>query len=95
MRAFLGTGYRLAQAQHDRVAAARLLSDPALPPALRAAARTILTASDPEEVRWFLEVGQYEIIDCCFVTGSRPSVRTRLRPEPDAAEDVRAPSRGA
>ncbi|UPZ26680.1 ALF repeat-containing protein [Streptomyces sp. LRE541] len=61
MRAFLDTGYRLAQAQDDRVALAQLYSKPDTSPEVKAAVRTILRTSDPEEMRWFLEVGQYEI----------------------------------
>ncbi|MET7291254.1 ALF repeat-containing protein [Streptomyces griseoloalbus] len=61
MRAFLETGYRLAQAQDDRVALAQLYSKPGTRPELKAAIRAVLGTSDPEEMRWFLEVGQYEV----------------------------------
>ncbi|MEU9355785.1 ALF repeat-containing protein [Streptomyces griseoloalbus] len=61
MRAFLDTGYRLAQAQDDRVALAQLMSGPETTPAVWAAAYKVLKASDPEEMRWFLEIGQYQV----------------------------------
>jgi hypothetical protein len=61
MRAFLESGYRLAQAQDDRVALAQLYSMPTTSPALKTAIRSVLSTSDPEEMRWFLEVGQYEV----------------------------------
>ncbi|MEU1850048.1 ALF repeat-containing protein [Streptomyces sp. NPDC019990] len=61
MRASLETGYRLAQAQDDRVALARLISRPGTTPAVKAAAIAVLRVSDPEEMRWFLEVGQYRV----------------------------------
>ena len=61
MRAFLDTGYRLAQAQDDRVALAQLMSRPETTPAVWAAVREVLGVSDPEEMRWFLEVGQYQV----------------------------------
>ncbi|GGV80437.1 hypothetical protein GCM10010340_09010 [Streptomyces griseoloalbus] len=59
-RAFLETGYRLAQAEDDRVAVARLLADPAISDALRAAAEEVIDGT-PEELRYFLEVGRYEV----------------------------------
>ncbi|MFI2507344.1 ALF repeat-containing protein [Streptomyces sp. NPDC018972] len=61
MRAFLESGYRLAQAQDDRVALVQLYSMPTTSPALKTAIRSVLSTSDPEEMRWFLEVGQYEV----------------------------------
>ncbi|MBB5124726.1 ALF repeat-containing protein [Streptomyces griseoloalbus] len=61
MRAFLETGYRLAQAQDDRVALVQLYSKPDTSPELKAAIRAVLSTGDPEEMRWFLEVGQYEV----------------------------------
>ncbi|WOT40276.1 ALF repeat-containing protein [Streptomyces coeruleorubidus] len=54
------TGYRLAQAEDDRVAVARILADPAISDALRAAAGEVIDGT-PEELRYFLEVGQYEV----------------------------------
>ncbi|MFD1664930.1 ALF repeat-containing protein, partial [Streptomyces calvus] len=59
-RAFLETGYRLAQAEDDRVTVARMLADPSISDALRAAAEEVIDGT-PEELRYFLEVGQYEI----------------------------------
>ncbi|MET7292137.1 ALF repeat-containing protein, partial [Streptomyces griseoloalbus] len=59
-RAFLETGYRLAQAEDDRVAVARMLADPGISDALRAAAEEVIDGT-PEELRYFLEVGRYEI----------------------------------
>jgi len=61
MRAFLETGYRLAQAEDDRVALAQLISRPETTPEVRTAAIALLRVSDPEEMRWFLEVGQYQV----------------------------------
>lgn len=60
LRNFLKTGYRLAQAEDDRVAVARILADPTISNALRAAAETAIDGT-PEELRYFLEVGQYEV----------------------------------
>ncbi|MDK1344719.1 ALF repeat-containing protein [Streptomyces sp. 378] len=60
LRAFLETGYRLAQAEDDRVAIARILADPAISDALRAAAEDAIDGT-PEELRYFLEVGRYEV----------------------------------
>ncbi|MFE9439681.1 ALF repeat-containing protein [Streptomyces sp. NPDC006602] len=60
LRAFLETGYRLAQAEDDRVAIARILADPSISDALRAAAEKAIDGT-PEELRYFLEVGQYEV----------------------------------
>ncbi|QCD57794.1 ALF repeat-containing protein [Streptomyces hawaiiensis] len=60
LRAFLETGYRLAQAEDDRVAVARILADPAISDALRAAAADVIDGT-PEELRYFLEVGRYEV----------------------------------
>ncbi|WP_066943356.1 ALF repeat-containing protein [Streptomyces lushanensis] len=60
LRAFLETGYRLAQAEDDRVAVARILADPTISDALRAAAEAVIDGT-PEELRYFLEVGQYEV----------------------------------
>lgn len=60
MRAFLETGYRLARAEDDRVAVARILADATISDALRAAAGTAIDGT-PEELRYFLEVGQYEV----------------------------------
>ncbi|MFF7139682.1 ALF repeat-containing protein, partial [Streptomyces nodosus] len=61
LRAFLETGYRLAQAEDDRVAIFRILADPASSDALREAATEALTAGTPEDLRYFLEVGRYEV----------------------------------
>lgn len=58
-RAFLETGCRLAQFEDDRVAIARMLADPTISPALRAAADQAL--STPEAARYFLEHGQFEV----------------------------------
>ncbi|MFC9288682.1 ALF repeat-containing protein [Streptomyces sp. NPDC057052] len=61
MRAWLETGYPLAQAEDDRIAIARLLADPDISDALRAAAGTALDDNTPEALRHFLEVGRYEV----------------------------------
>ncbi|MFC5215410.1 ALF repeat-containing protein [Streptomyces coerulescens] len=60
LRAFLETGYRLAVAEDDRVRVARILADPTISDALRAAAETVIDGT-PEELRYFIEVGQYEV----------------------------------
>ncbi|PAZ12683.1 hypothetical protein CLM62_28730 [Streptomyces sp. SA15] len=60
LRAFLETGYRLARAEDDRVRIARILADPTISAALRAAAEQAIEGT-PEEMRYFLEVGQYEV----------------------------------
>ncbi|MGW2827390.1 ALF repeat-containing protein [Streptomyces sp. NPDC001443] len=60
LRAFRETGYRLAQAEDDRVAVARILADPTISTALRAAAEDAIDGT-PEELRYFLEVGRYEV----------------------------------
>ncbi|MGC2999264.1 hypothetical protein ACPF8X_13085, partial [Streptomyces sp. G35A] len=61
MRAWLESGYRLAQAEDDRVAIFRILADPDSSDALRAAAGAALDDNTPEALRHFLEVGQYEV----------------------------------
>ncbi|MFP8941199.1 ALF repeat-containing protein [Streptomyces fenghuangensis] len=60
LRAFLETGYRLAQAEDDRVAVARILADPTISDALREAAEEVIDGT-PEELRYFLETGRYEV----------------------------------
>ncbi|MFC8369343.1 ALF repeat-containing protein [Streptomyces sp. NPDC057239] len=60
LRTWLETGYRLAQAEDDRVAVARMLADPDISDALRAAAEEVIDGT-PEELRYFLETGQYEV----------------------------------
>ncbi|MCH5677801.1 ALF repeat-containing protein [Streptomyces gilvus] len=61
LRAFLETGYRLAQAEDDRVAIARILADPATSDAVRVAAQAALDDGSPEALRYFLEHGRYEV----------------------------------
>ncbi|MFE9470805.1 ALF repeat-containing protein [Streptomyces griseofuscus] len=58
LRAFLKTGYRLAQAEDDRVAVFRILADPATGAVLRAAAEKALDDGTPEALRAFLEHGR-------------------------------------
>ncbi|MEW1693367.1 ALF repeat-containing protein, partial [Streptomyces sp. NPDC091263] len=60
LRTFLETGYRLAQAEDDSVAVARILADPHISSALRAAAEDVIDGT-PEELRYFLEYGRYEV----------------------------------
>ncbi|MGW6736233.1 ALF repeat-containing protein [Streptomyces sp. NPDC055013] len=60
LRAFLETGHRLARAEDDRVRVARILADPTISDALRAAAEDAIDGT-PEELRYFLETGQYEV----------------------------------
>ncbi|MET7312220.1 ALF repeat-containing protein [Streptomyces sp. NPDC005571] len=52
------SGYRLAQAEDDRVAIFRILADEHISSALRAAAEDAVDGT-PEEMRYFLEHGQY------------------------------------
>ncbi len=61
MRAWLETGYRLAQAEDDAVYIARMLANPDISDALRAAANAALDDGSPETLRYFREVGQYEV----------------------------------
>ncbi|WP_030263629.1 ALF repeat-containing protein [Streptomyces violens] len=61
MRAWLETGYRLAQAEDDAVYIARLLATPNISDSLRAAANAALDDGSPETLRYFREVGQYEV----------------------------------
>ncbi|MGW1725011.1 ALF repeat-containing protein [Streptomyces sp. NPDC002306] len=60
LRAFLATGFRLARAEDDRVAVFRILADPTISDGLRAAAEKVVDGT-PEELRYFLEVGRYEV----------------------------------
>ncbi|MEU1483422.1 ALF repeat-containing protein [Streptomyces sp. NPDC005752] len=60
MRQWLETGYPLAQAEDDRVALFRILARPDISDALRAAVGEAIDGT-PEEMRYFLEYGQYEI----------------------------------
>lgn len=61
MRAWLETGYRLAQAEDDSVAIFTMLADPDISDAMRQAIFTVLNDGTPEALRHFLEVGQYEV----------------------------------
>ncbi|WP_076971384.1 ALF repeat-containing protein [Streptomyces sparsogenes] len=61
MRAWLETGYRLAQAEDDAFYIARMLANPNISDALRAAANAALDDGSPETLRYFREVGQYEV----------------------------------
>ncbi|WP_030660085.1 ALF repeat-containing protein [Streptomyces rimosus] len=61
MRAFVKTGYRLARAEDDRFAILRMLNRADLGPALRKAAEKAVSDNVPEDMRHFLEVGQYEL----------------------------------
>ncbi|MET7316411.1 hypothetical protein ABZX83_13640, partial [Streptomyces thermoviolaceus] len=60
-RAFLETGYRNAQWEDDRVAIVTILGKPDTSDALRAAANRALDDGSPEALRYFLEVGQYQV----------------------------------
>ncbi|MFJ7076016.1 ALF repeat-containing protein [Streptomyces sp. NPDC098781] len=60
LRAYLETGYRLARAEDDRVRVFRILADPTISDALRTAAEQVIDGT-PEELRYFIEVGQYEV----------------------------------
>ncbi|MEV2245941.1 ALF repeat-containing protein [Streptomyces sp. NPDC049970] len=60
IRQWLETGHRLAQAEDDRVALFRILARPDISDALRAAVGEAIGGT-PEEMRYFLEYGQYEL----------------------------------
>ncbi|WP_374935944.1 ALF repeat-containing protein [Streptomyces sp. SM10] len=60
VRQWLETGYRLAQAEDDRVAIVSILNRPGISDALRAAVQEAIEGT-PEEMRYFLEYGQYEV----------------------------------
>ncbi|MEU9564822.1 ALF repeat-containing protein [Streptomyces sp. NPDC048161] len=60
IRQWLETGYRLAQAEDDRVALVRILARPDISEAMRAAVSKAIDGT-PEEMRYFLEYGQYEV----------------------------------
>ncbi|MET8741632.1 ALF repeat-containing protein, partial [Streptomyces sp. NPDC004728] len=60
IRQWLETGYRLAQAEDDRVAIVRILARPDISEAMRAAVDKAIDGT-PEEMRYFLEYGQYEV----------------------------------
>ncbi|CAM5632213.1 ALF repeat-containing protein [Streptomyces avidinii] len=58
--AFLATGLRLAQAEDDRVAVATILARPGISDALYAEIQRLLDGGTPEELRYFITVGQYQ-----------------------------------
>jgi len=60
LRTFHEIDYPRARAEDDRVAIFRILSDPNISSALRAAAVEAIRGT-PEEMRYFLEHGQYEV----------------------------------
>ncbi|MFC8227910.1 ALF repeat-containing protein [Streptomyces sp. NPDC057287] len=60
MRTWLETGYRVAQAEDDRVAIVSILNRPGISAALRAAVQEAVDGT-PEEMRYFLEYGRYEV----------------------------------
>ncbi|MCT9093852.1 ALF repeat-containing protein [Streptomyces sp. ASQP_92] len=60
LRAFITTGYRLAQAEDDRVAISRILATPGISAALRAACNKALDGT-PEDMRHFLESRQFAL----------------------------------
>ncbi|MEU3223472.1 hypothetical protein ABZ695_09950 [Streptomyces sp. NPDC006976] len=60
VREWLETGYRLAQAEDDSVALFRMLGEPDISDAMRAAVIEAIQGT-PEEMRYFLEYGQYEV----------------------------------
>ncbi|MFD6619563.1 ALF repeat-containing protein [Streptomyces albidoflavus] len=61
-RAWLDTGYRLAQAEDDRVALVRMLGNPDISASLSAAINAVLDDGSPEAARYFREVGQYKMV---------------------------------
>ncbi|WP_346093643.1 ALF repeat-containing protein [Streptomyces olivaceiscleroticus] len=63
MRAWLENGYRLAQAEDDAVYIVRMLADPDISASMRAAINAALDDGSPETLRYFREVGQYEVTD--------------------------------
>ncbi|NEY37435.1 hypothetical protein GTU99_35965, partial [Streptomyces sp. PRKS01-65] len=78
MRAWLETGYRIAQAEDDRVAITRLLADPDSGRRVIAEANALLDANDPEAMRAWLETG-YRIAQA---EDDRVAI-TRLLADPD------------
>ncbi|MFG2719643.1 ALF repeat-containing protein [Streptomyces sp. NPDC048416] len=60
LRAFRTTGYPKARTEDDRVAIFVILAKPGISDALRAAAGKALDGT-PEDMRYFLEVGQYNV----------------------------------
>ncbi|MFG2978097.1 ALF repeat-containing protein [Streptomyces sp. NPDC048331] len=58
--AFLATGLRRAQAEDDRVAIARILGRPGISDAMYAEIARLLDGGTPEELRYFVAVGQYQ-----------------------------------
>ncbi|MFF8714366.1 ALF repeat-containing protein [Streptomyces sp. NPDC015184] len=60
IRQWLETGYRLARAEDDQVALFRILARPDIGDAMRAAVVEVIDGT-PEEMRHFLEYGQYEV----------------------------------
>lgn len=61
MRTWLGSGYRLAQAEDDAVYIVRMLANPKISAALRASANAALDDGSPETLRYFRQKGQYEV----------------------------------
>ncbi|TDC22808.1 hypothetical protein E1265_14745 [Streptomyces sp. 8K308] len=61
VREFRESGYRLAQFEDDKVAVFRILADPTISDALRAAAQQAIENATPESLRYFLEHGRYEV----------------------------------
>ncbi|WP_089106834.1 ALF repeat-containing protein [Streptomyces hyaluromycini] len=58
---FRWTGYRLAQAEDDRVYIIHMLTDPNISDAMYDAIQAVLDDGSPEALRYFRTVGQYEI----------------------------------
>ncbi|MEU9154649.1 ALF repeat-containing protein [Streptomyces sp. NPDC048417] len=58
---FRWTGYRLAQAEDDRVYITHMLTDPNISDAMYDAIQAVLDDGSPEALRYFRTVGQYEI----------------------------------
>jgi short repeat uncharacterized protein predicted to be involved in signal transduction len=70
VRKFLETCLRLAQSEDDRVAIARILVDPDISDALRAAASAALDDNTPEVLRYFQKRSLYGLrsastFTCC------------------------------
>jgi hypothetical protein len=56
----VSTGLRLARAEDDRVAVFTILARTGISAALRAAAEAVIDGT-PEELRYFITVGQYKV----------------------------------
>ncbi|MFH9858636.1 ALF repeat-containing protein [Streptomyces sp. NPDC017202] len=96
MRAWLETGYPLAQAEDDRVALARILADPDSGRRVRAEVNQLLDNDDPRQTRAWLETG-YRLAQAeddrvaIFRLLANPGISDALRAAAGAALDDNTP----